>query len=226
MRKVVVSEDGSSTIYQSEIDEHYHSTKGAVQESIHIFIEAALNKWLENNRKTNSTSLMNILEIGLGTGLNALLVALQKVDLKINYYSFEAFPLEDNIVKELILSNKDKTIADILSQIHACPWNQLNILDNNFSIYKINKDFTTFQNKNFENLFDVVFFDAFSPDKQPNMWSVDIFEKLSLWMKNNSVLTTYCAKGYVRRNMQEVGFLVERIPGPPGKREMLRATKI
>lgn len=225
MRKIVVSEDGSNTIYQSEIDEHYHSTRGAQQESQHIFINAALNHWIEKQQNRNNQQTISILEMGLGTGLNALLVASLMKNYKIQYYSFEAFPLEEDILKQLTFSLGGDDISDILRQIHTCAWNQEEKITDNFSIFKIDKDFITFQNKNFENFFDVVFYDAFSPEKQPNMWSVDIFEKLNLWMKKNSIMTTYCAKGYVRRNMQEVGFIVERIAGPPGKREILRATK-
>ena len=221
MRKIVISEDGSSTIYQSEIDEHYHSINGAKQESQHIFINAALRHWLENNHYSKT---VNILEIGLGTGLNALLTVLETTDIKINYYTFEAYPVEEEILKELKYHNSLEEL-DIFKQIHDAKWNELQIITDNFSICKIDKDFSQFTSEQFDQLFDVVYFDAFSPEKQAEMWTIDIFAKLYQWMHQGGIMTTYCAKGYVRRSMQEVGFIVERIPGPPGKREILRSSK-
>ena len=223
MRKIVISEDGSSTIYQSDIDEHYHSIKGAIQESQHIFIQAALKYWI-GILKNKEVKELNILEIGFGTGLNALLVILEDLDIKINYYTFEAYPLEQEIIDTLKYHN-NSSVDSLFKRLHEVEWNEIKVISDYFSIFKINKDFSLFISDQFNELFDIVFFDAFSPDKQPRMWTTDIFSKIYQWMREDGILTTYCAKGNVRRSMQEVGFSVERIPGPPGKREILRASK-
>ena len=216
-RNLVISADGSHTIYNPSIDEHYHSSFGAITESTHIFIENGLNQ-------IHSESI-KILEIGFGTGLNALL-AMNYGIIKnriIYYETVELFPLEMSIINQL---NYVKTInAELCRQfekMHSSSWNTLQQLSNAFLFKKVNADIINFEPSG---NFDVVFYDAFSPEKQPELWSKEIFEKIYNAMNLGGVLTTYCAKGIVKRALKEVGFKVEVIPGPPGKRHIVRARK-
>jgi tRNA U34 5-methylaminomethyl-2-thiouridine-forming methyltransferase MnmC len=215
--ELLITSDGSHSLFVPEIDECYHSTYGAVQESRHIFIDAGL-------RQCHKTEIY-VLEIGFGTGLNAFLALLEaeRSEKKINYISLELFPVEIN--KALQLNYPDILAPDnrkVFRQMHTCAWNEEIQVTPFFGLNKIKTDFLEFV---FKNNFDVVFFDAFSPDKQPEMWSNKQFEKIYAHCNPGAILTTYCAKGIVRRTMQSAGFEVERIPGPPGKREMLRGVK-
>jgi tRNA U34 5-methylaminomethyl-2-thiouridine-forming methyltransferase MnmC len=209
-----VTADGSHTLFLPEIDEHYHSVNGAVQESKQVYIEAGLNQCAQNT--------IHVLEMGFGTGLNALLTALEagKQKIPVIYTALEKYPLPTKITESLNYSGIDK---DLFHQIHAVKWEQLIPLTPFFSLQKINTDFKdyTYPGKQ-----DVVYYDAFAPDKQADVWSQAIFDALYAAMNPDGILTTYCAKGIIRRMMQQSGFTVERIPGPPGKREMLRARKI
>lgn len=208
--------DGSITLYNGNIDECYHSMFGARNESMHIFIKSGL----EQCKKTS----INVLEVGFGTGLNAFLTALEaeKLNADIHYTTLELYPLTDTIYSQLPYpqTEQEKTL---FLQLHTSPWEQSVQITPHFSITKLQADLCTIQ---FDNTFDCIFFDAFSPEKQPELWSKSIFEKLYSAMNPGSLLTTYCAKGIVRRTMQDVGFMVERIAGPVGgKREILRARK-
>lgn len=210
-----ITDDGSHTLFVPEIDECYHSTKGAIQESRHIFIEAGL--------KQCAKSEINVLEIGFGTGLNALLTALES-DVSVRYTTIELYPVP--IVQALKLNYPELLEPEskiLFEKIHSSPWNEKVQISDNYSITKLNTDFTR---TDFHDQFDVIYFDAFSPEKQPEMWSEEMFRKLYLCASENAILTTYCAKGAVRRAMRSAGFMVERLPGPPGKREILRARKI
>lgn len=217
-REVQLTADGSHTLFVPEMDEHYHSVNGAVQESQHVFIEAGLHHL---GRKT-----VTILEIGFGTGLNAFLTLLDSAATQsfVRYYSFELYPLRTEVVEalnygEIICADKKETFR----ALHTAKWNQPVKITEHFTLNKIEGD------SNREKLpegIDLVYFDAFAPDKQPEMWNQEIFNKLFAAMNPGGILTTYCAKGVVRRMMKEAGYTVERIPGPPGKREMLRATKL
>lgn len=210
-----ITDDGSHTLFVPEIDECYHSTKGAIQESRHIFIEAGL--------KQCAKSEINVLEIGFGTGLNALLTALES-DVSVRYTTIELYPVP---IEQALKLNYPELLEDesvvLFEKIHSSPWNEKVQITENFSITKLNADITR---TDFDEQFDVIYFDAFSPEKQPEMWSEEMFRKLYLCASENAVLTTYCAKGAVRRAMKSAGFAVERLPGPPGKREILRARKI
>ncbi|MBP6609695.1 MAG: tRNA (5-methylaminomethyl-2-thiouridine)(34)-methyltransferase MnmD [Paludibacter sp.] len=218
--RLLQTSDGSHTLYVPEIDETYHSTHGAMQESMHIFIDSALRKCVLNK--------VRILEIGFGTGLNALLTKREAdlTDLSVQYTTLEKFPVSNELIgalnySELVGGDVD---FDFFNLMHQAPWNNSVLLCDDFEIHKIECDFTQFESAGSQ--FDVVYFDAFSPDKQPEMWTVEQFGRVYDWCAPNAILTTYCAKGVVRRALQEVGFKVERLPGPPGKREILRATKI
>lgn len=217
--EIITTKDGSHTIYIPEMDEHYHSTHGAIQESKHIFINAGLN--------ANKKSSLNIFEVGLGTGLNALLTIIEseKTNQNINYFSIEKYPL---LAKEYKILNYTELLGidskSFFEAIHSCDWDKQNSIKKNFNFTKLINDITTIQ---FENLppFDVVYFDAFAPNKQSGVWDQSIFQKIFTHCNPGAVLVTYCAKGEVRRNLQFVGFKVERLQGPPGKRQILRAIK-
>lgn len=209
--------DGSHTLYVPELDEHYHSTNGAVQESTHIFIEAGL--------KQKMKSEINILEIGFGTGLNALLTLANRDNKKINYITFELYPLPLSIIENLNYTKfVDKELIIPFYQMHEQEWNKSFELVSNFNLTKISVDFCLL-NYTHECKYDLIYFDAFAPSKQGEMWSQSIFNYLYVLTASGGTLVTYCAKGSVRRMMQEAGYNVERLAGPPGKREMLRATK-
>ncbi|HRZ97284.1 MAG TPA: tRNA (5-methylaminomethyl-2-thiouridine)(34)-methyltransferase MnmD [Paludibacter sp.] len=215
--EIKITSDGSHTLYVPEIDESYHSAHGAIQESRHIFIEAGL--------KLCQKAEINVLEIGFGTGLNALL-ALEEAEISQKYIHFttiEKYPV--NYETALQLNYPEQLKSDyrtFFNKIHSCQWNEIAQISQNFTLKKIEIDFLDFEPENF---FDVIFFDAFSPEKQAEMWTQSHFEKIYRQCNQGAVLTTYCAKGNVRRAMQNAGFIVERLPGPPGKREILRATK-
>ena len=210
-----ITDDGSHTLFVSEIDECYHSTKGAIQESRHIFIEAGL--------KQCAKSEINVLEIGFGTGLNALLTALES-DFSVRYTTIELYPVP---IEQALKLNYPVLLGtesvDLFEKIHSSPWNEKVQITENYTLTKLKADFTKIE---LDEKFDVIYFDAFSPEKQPEMWREKMFRKLYLCASENAIMTTYCAKGAVRRAMKEAGFTVERLPGPPGKREILRAKKI
>jgi len=211
--------DGSYTLYVPEIDEHYHSINGAIQESNHIFINAGLKKCTKDT--------IHVLEIGFGTGLNAFLSMLEaeKSAKSILFTTIELYPIDKNMVKSLHYAEQISTAkSSDFEKLHTANWNEKVQITPYFTLGKILADFTKFDLN--EECFDVIFFDAFSPEKQPEMWTENIFTKLYNASNNNAILTTYCAKGMVRRAMQKAGYQTERIPGPPGKREILRCVKV
>ena len=213
------TKDGSDTLFIPDLNEHYHSVNGAITESNHVFIQAGLKSILPHVQK------LHVLEIGFGTGLNAWLtfVEAQKSKKTVYYTGIEVYPLSFEIIRQLdfSLSSKDE---NHFHQFHHCEWNVLNQLSKTFYLQKQQTDFTIVNLSNEK--FDLIYFDAFAPDIQPEMWTSDNFFKLYTCLKPAGILTTYSAKGQVRRNMQQAGFTVERLPGPPGKREMLRAIKL
>lgn len=216
--KIIITSDGSCTLYLPELNEHYHSTFGAVQESMHIFIKAGL-EILEKER-------IKIFELGFGTGLNALLTFLKSENFKhIEYHCLELYPLEWKKVSRMGFAKflhitKDQKL--IFKKMHNSSWEENIQLSKVFVLKKSKIDILKYK---FSGTFDLVYFDAFAPMVQPELWTEDVFSKFYNAMNKNAVLLTYCAKGEVRRNMQKSGFKVERLPGPPGKREILRAVK-
>jgi tRNA U34 5-methylaminomethyl-2-thiouridine-forming methyltransferase MnmC len=202
--------DGSHTLFLPEMDEHYHSVNGAIQESKHVYLEAGFKQC----RKPE----IHILEMGFGTGLNALLTALEAENQKIKvfYTGLEKFPLSSQIISQLNYSEINRAI---FQAIHQAGWEKSERINPYFYLKKIETDFRDF---NFPDKYDVVYYDAFAPNKQPEVWSQEIFDGIFSAMNPDGILTTYCAKGNIRRMMRQAGFIVERIPGPPGKREMLR----
>jgi tRNA U34 5-methylaminomethyl-2-thiouridine-forming methyltransferase MnmC len=215
--ELILTEDGSNSLYVPEIDECYHSTHGAVQESRHIFIEAGLKQCVKSEAK--------VLEVGFGTGLNAFLVMVEaeRSGMHIQYTSLEKYPVE--VEKALRLNYPEELSPEnrnCFELMHTSPWNEEVQITPFFTLKKMETDFTRYT---LEDQFDVVFFDAFSPEKQPEMWTQERFEMIFEHCSGGAILTTYCAKGIVRRAMQAAGFLVERLPGPPGKREILRGIR-
>ena len=218
MNELILTSDGSHTIFVPEINEHYHSIHGAVQESLHIFIKNGLEVSLANP--------ISILEVGFGTGLNALLTAINSSveNREVNYTSVEKYPVDANIIKNLnhhqFAGKKGK---EIFFMIHSAPWNSMVSICNNFNLRKIETDFTK---EPIQGKYDLIYFDAFGPDKQPEMWTKEIFEKISSLTNKNGIFVTYSAKGEVKRSLIACGFKVTLLPGPPGKRQMIRAVKI
>jgi tRNA U34 5-methylaminomethyl-2-thiouridine-forming methyltransferase MnmC len=212
--EIQLTADGSHTLFVPEMDEHYHSVNGAVQESYHVFIRAGLQQLRKEK--------VRILEIGFGTGLNAFLTLLN-TDIPTAYYTVESDPLPLEMIR---LLNYAKVCCPekegLFPALHTAAWDTPVRITRLFTLYKILGDGNTCALP--ENI-DLVYFDAFAPDKQPEMWNREIFGRLYESMTEGGILTTYCAKGSVRRMMQEAGYSVERIPGPLGKREMLRAVK-
>jgi len=220
--KIVETEDGSFTLFSTEIGEHYHSTKGALQESQHVFIKEGLLHYILNNPHKKR---INILEMGFGTGLNALLALKVGIDykLEISYTTIEKYPIPINLAQKLNCGQlfDNKGYVDYYNQLHFAEWNAETKI-NNFYLNKIQTDITDYLP---QTPVDVVFFDAFSPKVQQELWSVEIFTKIYQAMTDNAVLTTYSAKGDVRRNLIASGFSVVKLQGPPGKRHILRAVK-
>ena len=215
MDKLVVTEDGSHTLYSKRFGEHYHSTHGAIQESGHIFIDSGL-------REIDSQEI-NILEIGLGTGLNAILslIYAKEEHVKINYTSLELYPLSEQETNSLNYSDI-LGFSNEFSLIHETSWGKWSSITDNFNLRKLEVDLISC---NLDGPYDLVYFDAFSPEIQPELWEQSVFEEIAEVCISGAVLTTYSVKGDVRRALLAVGFEVERIPGPPGKREILRARK-
>ncbi len=219
-RKIVKTSDGSLSVYLPEWDENYHSKHGAIQEAYHVFIKNGLDLY------KNGSSL-SILEMGFGTGLNCFISFLeaQKRDLSIDYVGLEGYPLEVELVFELNypkqLGAENKAMAYDLMQ--RSEWNVLTKIESNFTVTKKEMLFEEYEAKD---AFDLIYFDAFGAKVQPELWTEVIFKKMYDALKKNGVIVTYAAKGSVRRAMQAVGFKVERLPGPPGKREMLRGTRV
>jgi tRNA U34 5-methylaminomethyl-2-thiouridine-forming methyltransferase MnmC len=218
MHKLILTADGSHTLFVSELNEHYHSVHGAVQESSHIFIR--------NGLEVCKADPLSIFEVGFGTGLNALLTAVicSSGNRKVNYTAIEKYPLDSSTIRSLnhhqFAGEKGK---EIFNMIHASPWNiNINICKN-FNLKKIESDLTKEQ---LPGRYDLIYFDAFGPDKQPEMWTRKIFEGISSVTNKNGIFVTYSAKGDVKRSLKACGFDVTLLPGPPGKRQMIRAMKI
>ena len=221
-RSIITTSDGSKTIQIEGWNEQYHSIHGALQEAKHVYINAGLKTFLERQPKQNA---LTVLEIGFGTGLNALLTALESLNIsqEICYHGIEAYPVEAEELQALGYHTLIGSDPSIFQNIHNCSWHETHKILPHFSIVKRQAFFSDIAEAN---AFDVIYFDAFGPRVQPDLWIESIFKKMYEALRPNGLLVTYCAKGSVRRCMQAVGFEVERLPGPPGKREMLRAIKL
>ncbi|MFB0938365.1 MAG: tRNA U34 5-methylaminomethyl-2-thiouridine-forming methyltransferase MnmC [Candidatus Azotimanducaceae bacterium] len=218
-REIIITDDGSTTIHIPEWNEQYHSIHGAIQEAYHVFIKKGLSLFKNRNA--------SIMEIGFGTGLNCFITYLEaeKYNLNIDYVGVEAYPISDEELRSLnyiseLNATKNK---EVFERIHSLSWNEKHVFSNDFSLTKRQQ---LFEDIDDENRFDLIYFDAFGARVQPELWNELIFKKMYDSLRINGVLVTYSAKGSVRRAMQSVGFKVERLEGPPGKREMLRAIKV
>lgn len=214
-REIIITSDGSTTIHLPDWNEQYHSKHGAIQEAYHVFIR--------NGLEVVSSDKISILEMGFGTGLNCFITFLEHKQ-KIDYVGVEAYPIVKgeleklNYVSELGVNQ----YKEVFNTIHTVSWEEKHQIAHDFSLLKRKQFFHEIQD---EDVFDLIYFDAFGARVQPELWTEEIFEKMFRALKINGILVTYAAKGSVRRAMQAVGFIVERLPGPPGKREMLRAVK-
>ncbi len=219
-KEIVITEDGSHTIYIPEMDEHYHSTHGAIQESLHVYINNGLLQFAGEK--------ITIFEIGFGTGLNAFLTAIfcKKHNISARYISIEKFPLSEDEYKNLNYSEGEfKEYSVLFNKIHQSPWETDVEIEPNFILLKIRADLVNYQFDPTWNI-DLVYYDAFAPNKQPDLWSDEVINKVCRHLANNGLIVTYCAKGTIRRAIASFGFEIERLPGPPGKKEILRGKKL
>jgi tRNA U34 5-methylaminomethyl-2-thiouridine-forming methyltransferase MnmC len=238
MPNIQITEDGSHTLFSEMAGQTYHSSHGAVQESRHIFISQLMGRCSTvDDQQSGMNGVLSVLEIGFGTGLNALLTAqwARENGVKIEYTTIELYPLAEGIYREL---NYGRLLGDeeLFLKLHEKDWDvDLQCVTENFAITKCKSDIVEWLNSQQSTvdgqqlvdngLYDVVYFDAFSPDAQPELWSEEVFRNVYALMKEGGVLMTYCAKGDVRRAMLAAGFRVEKLQGPPGKRHILRARK-
>ena len=218
-REIIITSDGSTTIYLPDWDEQYHSKHGAIQEAYHVFIKNGLDLF-------ETGTDISVLEIGFGTGLNCFITFLEgrNSNMKIDYTGVEAYPVKQEEVDHLNYVVELKAISDqkIFKNMHLFSWNKGHTLSSSFVLHKKK---ALFENIKDTNKYNLIYFDAFGAKVQPELWTAGIFNKMYEALQQKGILVTYSAKGSVRRAMQEAGFEVERLPGPPGKREMLRARK-
>lgn len=216
--EIRITGDGSATLFVPELNEHYHSIHGAVQESKHVFIDMGL--------KSIYGRYIRIFEFGFGTGLNALLTLLNGLGKVIVYHTMELFPLTWEEVEKLgyhkFLRLTEKQFK-VFKQMHDVKWEEEIAVTSDFILKKIKASILEYP---LHNSYDLIYFDAFAPGIQPELWDKAVFSKLYDLMIPNAILVTYCAKGEVRRILQHAGFIIERLSGPPGKREMLRAIRL
>lgn len=221
-RSIITTDDGSKTIKIEEWNEHYHSTHGAIQESMHVYIQAGLDYFSSRNQPESIT----VLEAGFGTGLNALLSYLwsEKSKIKIDYLGIEAYPISKEEIESLeyykIIDGDN--VKSVYDNLHQADWEQWSEIS---SFFRLKKQKLFFSDLEVQNQADVIFYDAFGPRVQPELWEKSIFQKFYDALKPNGVFVTYCVKGTARRALQEIGFEVDIIEGPPGKRHMMRALK-
>ena len=218
LQQLFVTDDGSHSVRIPELNVTYHSKHGAIQESVHVFIESGLKQFNKRN--------ISILEVGFGTGLNALLTLIEadKNDLKIVFDVVELYPLDSVCVAALNYLSilKAPQLAPAFSHMHACEWDVVAKISGQFELKKIRGDIRYVE---LTGHYDLVYFDAFDPVVQPELWTVEVFRKIYNVAKQGGILVTYCSKGIVRRAMTEAGFSVVKIAGPKGKREIVRAVK-
>jgi tRNA U34 5-methylaminomethyl-2-thiouridine-forming methyltransferase MnmC len=217
IKKIVRTADGSHTLFVPELNEHYHSVNGAVQESEYIFIK--------NGLESCTADPVNIFEAGFGTGLNAFLTALKITDssITVNYTAIEKYPLTGSVIEALNYPlYAGENGVKLFNAIHSAEWGDFYPVSNNFHLRKINLDLIS---EAITGCYELIYFDAFGPDKQPEMWSKEVFGKISAITAKNGILVTYSAKGEVKRILRQVGFEVSLLPGPPGKRQIIRAVK-
>ena len=217
-RELKITEDGSHTLFVPELNEHYHSTHGAIQEAMHIYLSAGFDFCIQDP--------IHILEIGFGTGLNCLLTLIeaQKKKRTVIYHSIELYPINEELIENLNYTDQIEGLdKGLFSRLHKAKWNEEVKITKNFTLNKLQGNLCEY---NFPAKYDLIYFDAFAPDIQPELWTQDIFEKLHKYLNKDAILTTYSTKGIIKRALRSAGFEVKRLPGPPGKRQMLRAKRI
>lgn len=216
--KLITTEDGSHSLLREDIQETYHSSRGAMGESQYVFIKIGLEYLLDLGLKT-----IKVLEVGMGTGLNVLLSAqfAEERAVAIDFHTIEPIPVEPEIYTQLNYGS-DEQSKDQLLKIHQATWGNRNALG---AFFHLTKNETTLESFGGERNFDIIFFDAFAPSKQPEVWSLENIQKCYELLKEGGILTTYCAQGQFKRNLKEVGFEIAILPGALGKKEMVRATK-
>jgi tRNA U34 5-methylaminomethyl-2-thiouridine-forming methyltransferase MnmC len=217
-REIVKTLDGSTTIYLPEWEENYHSKHGAIQEAKHVFIKNGFSQF--------DSAALAVLEIGFGTGLNAFITFLEakKANINVNYIGVEAYPVSFEEIEQMnyVAELQATDFEAEFEKMHTCNWNE-NVKVS--AVFCLNKRQQFFAEINDIEQFDLIYFDAFGYRVQPDLWSTAIFQKMFNALKPGGILVTYAARGVVKRSMIEVGFTVEKLEGPPGKREMFRATK-
>ena len=220
--KIIVTEDGSHSLYHAKLNETYHSFHGAVQESRYVF----LKEGLDFLRTSFALDKIRVLEVGFGTGLNAILTSEWAVanKVRVEYTTLEPFPLKSEVYEALNYHEffEDKTVKERFLALNNAAW-ETKFQQNEF--FNILKSEAKLQDFNSDSLFDIIFFDAFAPSKQSEMWDLEVIEKTALLLDSNGVFVTYCAKGQLKRDLKAVGLAVETLPGPPGKKEMVRGVK-
>jgi len=223
--KIIQTDDGSSSIYLPEMNETYHSTKGAITESKYVFLEKGLKHYQSQHPEKEK---IRILEVGFGTGLNVGLTALLAHDskLKIQFTSIEKYPVEEAIINQLnyfeMDSHKDAKL--LFDKIHQCEWEKYELINEGFSIKKCKLDVHDFAVES--ESFDLIYFDAFAPSKQPDIWDKSLLINMFRFLTFGGIIVTYCAQGQFKRDLRDVGFYVEVLDGPPGKIQMTRGTKV
>lgn len=229
-RKLIVTGDGSHSIEIPGLKLTYHSIHGAIQESKHVFIDAGFSKVSDARAFGETSDTIRVFEMGFGTGLNALLTLIEaeKIDREIFYEAIEPFPLDMDEARGLnyceVLNRSD--LQKTFGQLHRCPWEREIMITPKFFFTKRQGNLLNFGvSITTGQFFDLVYFDAFDPNIQPELWTEIIFRKMFSILKPGGILITYSSKGAVRRAMQSAGFNVEKLPGPPGKREIVRAIK-
>lgn len=216
MPEIVSTLDGSLTIRDERTGATFHSVNGAVQESTHVFIQAGLLL------KLQQLTDLNILEVGFGTGLNAFLTFKEmKKHNRLFYAAIDLYPLTTQIFPQLNYS-RNEAEKELYDNITNSPFNKDIMIAANHQLHKYDVDFTTF---NTDQKFDLIYFDAFSPAEQPELWTATVMEKCASLLKEGGILVTYCAQGQFKRNLKAAGFVVEGLPGPPGKRQITRAIR-
>jgi len=217
-REIILTQDGSTTIHLPEFNENYHSKHGAIQEAQHVFIKNGLELFTHKP--------VSILEIGFGTGLNTFITFLesQKHNQAIDYTGVEAYPVAPDEVLQMNYVSELQAEANraVFEKMHESQWGERISIDSDFSLTKRKLFFSEIDDVE---KFDLIYFDAFGFRVQPELWSTEIFQIMYNSLKKGGVLVTYAARGVIKRSMQEVGFRVEKLAGPPGKREMMRAFK-
>lgn len=222
--KVITTGDGSNSLYVPHLDETYHSSFGAITESEHIFIAAGLDYF---RRLNPELGFVNIFELGFGSGLNALLSYRYafRNQISLKYTSIERDPLPTKFA--LALNYPEQVEIEwsrkVFTALHECSWDREVQIETFFILEKIHCAIEQFEGQ--RNQADVIYYDAFAPGVQPAVWSQDILAEMFAMMKPGGLLVTYCAQGQFRRDLKAVGFVVEKLPGPPGKKEIVRAIK-